>query len=148
MRRFFRSEFNSHDIGKNGQSSGDNKQSIPNCSAIDDGAKLFGSHFEYRSKTMAMIMLTIPRVSDFVNVAGSKLMNPGPIKIRANQPADKFPKIPERTLKNDFLTMLTLAEMQGNYYNSSIARIAVNVYNTGLESRDKSPESREEPMSS
>lgn len=115
MRRFFGSKFNSHNIGNNSQSNSNDKQSITNLSTIDNRVKLFSSHCENRSNIIAMIMLTIPRVRDFVNVAGSKLTNPGPINTKANQPADKFPLIPERTRKNDFLIAVTLAKIGIDY---------------------------------
>lgn len=112
LRSFFGSEFNSHNIGNNGQGNGNNKQGVAYLSAINNLVKLFRSHVENRSSTIAKIILTIPRVMAFVNVAGSRLINPGPIKIKASQPADKLPKIPESTLQNDFLTNLTLAKMK------------------------------------
>ena len=114
-RFFLGKEFNSHNVGNDGQSSSNYKQGRTDRGTINNVTKLFRSHFENLSKIIATSKDTIANVTARVNVAGSILIKPGAIRTNANQPADKLPKIPDRTLKNDFVMMDTLTKIQIGY---------------------------------
>ena len=113
--RFFGSKFNSHNIGNNDQSTGNPEQSGSYLSTIEYLIKLIRVHIEKWSNAIARTILTIANMSEVVNVPEFKLTNPGVINTTPIQPAARLPEIPESTLKNDFLTTVTLAEIQRSY---------------------------------
>ena len=124
MSRFlFGSKFNSHNIGNNDQRGRNPEQSGSNLGTIKNLIELFWIHCDNLSQTIATINDTIAKANAFVNLVASRLTNPGAINIRPIQPAQRFPLIPVSTLKNDLLTLFTLAKIQNSYNNTEMAKI-------------------------
>ncbi len=118
IRRFtLGSKFNSHNIGNNDQRGCNPEQGTSNLGTIKNFIKLFCSHKDIMSQIIATSKNTIANTNASVNLVVSRLTNPGAINMRPIQPADKLPLIPESTLKNDFLTALTLAKIGINNNN-------------------------------
>ena len=117
------SKFNSHNIGNNNQSSGNPEQSCSNLGTSKYSVKLISSHCENLSSITATSKETIANTNAFVNLVASRLTNPGAMNISPIQPADRLPLIPESTLKNDFLTLFTLAKIQSCYNHGGMIKV-------------------------
>lgn len=116
-RRFFRSKFNSHDIGNNNQRGRNPEQDTSNLGTIENFIELFCVHCDNMSQIIATSKNTIANTNVPVNLVVSRLTKPGAINTNPIQPADRLPLIPDSTLKNDFLTAVTLAKTGISYNN-------------------------------